>query len=139
MSDRILTEDERKMLEGLAPFNLNSTVRYIPKPYASVPDDLKVTFTVRPFKKNEQDTVRRTIAKISDADENKLREYARSVIVGMENLHDAATGEPIEFKADAYGSIDRNIFELIPVTIMSDILMYVCKISGLIAAEKSGL
>ena len=139
MADRSLTAEEKKMLEGLAPFNMASTVEYVPTPHKVLPENLRATFVVRPFRKPEAEQVRRTISKVKNEDEAKLRDFARQVIKGMSNVYDAATGETIEYKDDEAGVMDKAVFDLIPVTIISDILMYVCRISGLIAAERQGL
>ena len=136
---RVLNDEEKRLLEGLAPFSVESTTEYIPACYLNLPEELKVVFTVRPFKKHEAESVGRTIKAVKDSDEAKLRDFARQVIVGLENLHDAATGEPIAFEEDPTGCITKQLFDRIPVTVVTDVLMYVCKISGLIAAEKQGL
>lgn len=136
---RILTEDERKLLEGLAPFNVNSTTEYIPKPHQALPEALRPVFKLRAFRKEEADVARKVLGALKDTDEQKLREMVRVVIQGMDNLYDAATGELIEFKAAPDGGMDKDLFSTIPINVSSDILLYVCRISGLLNPEKLGL
>lgn len=139
MGDLRLTEEERKLLEGLAPFNVNSTSQYTPGACTSLPEHMRPVFTVRPLRKDEAEKLRKTLAAVKTSDESFLREQVRLVISGMEKMFDAATGELIEYKAAPDGGMDKDIYSTIPIHITSDILMYVCRISGLLPPEKLGL
>lgn len=139
MADFTLTEEERKQLEGLTPFNVESTVTYTPEAYKALPDKIRPVFTVRALRKDESEKLRKTLSKVSTSDEGYLRETVRLVIKGLSNMFDAATGNEIEYRAAPDGGMDKDIYSTIPVHITSDILMYVSRISGLMPPEKQGL
>lgn len=139
MAARVLTTEEKKMLEGLAPFNINSVVEYTAKPHRDLPEEIRPLFKVRSYKKSEIDEVRKLISKLDEKDEPRMREYARIIMVGMEKMYDAATGEPIEYKAAPDGGMDKDLFATMPLSVVTDIMLYACRISGLLAAEKQSL
>lgn len=139
MSEMRLTEEERKVLEGLTPFNVGSTVSYTPGAYSHLPEHIRPVFTVRPLRKDESEKLRKVIAAVKVTDEAYLRETVRLLISAMDRLFDAATGEQIEYKAAPDGGMDKDIYALLPIHITSDILMYVCRISGLIPPEVKAL
>lgn len=139
MAEIRLTEEERKVLEGLTPFNISSTVRYTPGAYSHLPEKVRPVFTVRPLRKDESEKLKRTFAAVKTSDETFLREQVRVVISGLDNLYDSATGELIEYKASPDGGMDKDLYGLLPIHITSDILMYVSRISGLIPPEKASL
>jgi len=140
MEQHILTEEDRKSLEGLTPFNATSTVRYTPASYQGVKESLRPIFELRPLRKLEADRILRTLAGgvKFEKDESYLREQVRQVIMNIENLYDSATGQPIEYHGTADG-MDRDLYSTLPIHITTDILMYVSRISGLIPPERLGL
>jgi len=140
MGDKItLNEEQRKMLEGLSSFNVNSTIWYTAKAHMALPEEIRPQFKVRPFRKNEIEKVRKILVNIKDADEGELREHARLCIVDMSNFYDAGTGELVEYKQAPDGGMDKDLYSTIPMLILSDILMYVSRISGLLSPETRGL
>lgn len=139
MADMRLTDEEKKLLEGLTPFNANSTIPYTPGAYSNLPEKMRPIFTVRPLKREENDKLRRTLSNVKTADESFLREMVRILIVGMDQMYDAATGEQILYEAAPDGGMARELYATLPIHITSDILMYVSRISGLIPPEKTAL
>ena len=140
MGDKItLNEEQKKMLEGLSSFNVNATIWYTAKAHMSLPEEIRPQFKVRPFRKNELEKVRKILSNIKDADEYELREYARLCIVDMANFYDAGTGELIEYKAAPDGGMDKDLYGTMPILVLSDILMYISRISGLLSPESRGL
>ena len=139
MADQRLTDDEKKLLEGLTPFNSSSTVPYTPGAYTSLPEKMRPVFTVRPLRKDETEKLRRTLAKVKTEDETYLRETVRLVISDMSNMYDAATGDPIEYKGAETGGMDKELYATIPIHITSDILLYISRISGLLPPETRSL
>ena len=136
----ILTEEERKALEGLTPFHTGSTAQYTPAAYEGVPEKLRPSFELRPLKKDESERLRKTLAGgVKTTDEAYLREIVRILIVGMKNLYDSATGQLIEYVSAPDGGMDKELYSTLPIHITSDILIYASRISGLLPPEKVGL
>jgi len=140
---KVLDENRRKQLEGLTSFNVNSTTYYTPSAYAKIDADLRPKFKVRPLRQDESAKIKKilTSAKDMDSPENEdiLNEVGRNIILDFTSFYDAGTGEEILHKSAPDGGMDRDIFGIIPQYIVSDILMYVIKISGLVNVEKLGL
>lgn len=128
-----------RMLQGLTSFSPAATTWYVTKPHLDLPEEIRPRFKLRPLRQNEIVSIKKIIANIDKAKEEELKEYGRCCILGWENWYDAGTGELIEFKMGPDGLMDKDIFNLIPVSIVTDIVMYIIRISGLMLFEKAGL
>ena len=138
MAERI-TEEQMKMLQGLTSFSPAATTWYTATPHLDLPEDIRPKFKVRPLRQNELTSIKKIIANIDKAKEDELKEYARYCISDWDNWYDAGTGDKVEFKNGPDGMMDKDLFALIPIAIVTDIVMYVIKISGLMLFEKKGL
>lgn len=138
MAERI-TEEQMKMLQGLTSFSPAASVWYTAKPHQELPDEIRPRFKIRPLRQSELTTIKKIIANIDKAKDDELKEYARYCILGWDNWFDAGTGESVEFKLDANGLMDKDLFALVPIAVVTDIVMYIIKISGLMLFEKAGL
>jgi hypothetical protein len=134
-----LSEDQKKMLEGLTCFNVNSTVMYVAKPHTELPSEIRPEFKLRPFKKLELDRVRKLLSNVKESDESELREFARLCIQGFNRLYDAGTGELVEYVQAQDGGLSKDIFSTIPIVVVTDILLYVSRISGILPPEHRSL
>lgn len=135
----VLTEDQKKMLEGLSSFNVNSTIWYTAKPHEKLPEEIRPEFKLRSFKRTEIERVRKLLSNVKETDEQELRDFTRLCICDIRKVYDAGTGELVEYKSAPDGGMDKDLFATLPIVIMSDILMYVARLSGLVAPEQRGL
>ena len=136
-----LTEDEKKLLRGISPFNVNEKFSFTPHQYETlhVPKKLRPKFTIITIDKASHIVVCRIFDNVEAAKEEDILEMSRKVTVGWENLIDSATGEEIPFKADPLGGCDKATFELLPRVMHGTMLAKAREISGLIGGEKRGL
>lgn len=145
MADNKMTPELRAKLLTRLPFGRGSSIEYTPKPYLTkvkdesgnatdeyeIPEDYRPIFIVRPFSVNEKNKMSK--------DEKVLRDITRANIIGFRQLYDIGSMEELTFKADPSGGMDKDQFELLPVTVMRDLFVYISGISGLSDYEKTGL
>lgn len=136
---RILDDATKKLLEGLTSFNVSAHIWYTAGIHSSLPEDIKPSFKLRSFRKNEMDAVKKLLSKIDSVKEDELKEYVRYCILDWKNWYDAGTGELIDFKISPDGNMDKDLFNTIPTQVVTDLLLYIIKISGLMNIEKSSL
>jgi len=140
---RVMDEETKKKMHGLLPFSTKSTIKYTPEVYGDdVPEDFKPVFTIRPYSREEVKGARKILGSITDNNvekEDELNEWSRKVVVGWENLYDAGSGEEIEYVQDSTGGADKELYDVLPVTVKALILVQAVKISGLLDLSKLGL
>ena len=140
-----LTEEHRQALLGLMPFTQNGTIEYTPKAFEKldIPKNKKPVFKMRAYNKDEMNRIKKMLSDIQkneNADfNNDVREFSRLSIVGWKNMFDLSTGEEMEFKKSADGSIQKEQYELVPEFIVADLYKHACVVSGLMPKEIEGL
>jgi hypothetical protein len=138
-----MDEKTRKLLEGICPFNVNATVKYIPEIMKRLPDEYRPKFILRPLKTIEIKEFRKALLNVSSVSgedlESEIKKYVRLCIMDISDMYDAGTGELIEFKSAPDGGMDKDIFELIPSVVVADLVGYLTKISGLQDIDKKSL
>jgi hypothetical protein len=141
MADFRLDEATRGALIGLMPFSQGGTIRFTPDICKVLPENIRPSFTHRALTRAEFNSVRDIYA-----DENKgvdkqkaLWEIARKTVTAWENIFDLATGEPIPYKQDSDGGLDKGLWESLPLVIRREIFTSVTIVSGLTEPEKAGL
>ena len=128
---KIMDEETKKILTGLAPFSIKSTIDFVPEAYMTkdsetgdylIAKDLWPTFTVRPWNRKESTESVKALMKFQeDTDDAKIRELTRKAVVGWENLIDVSTMEEVEFMAETDGGALKSIFDSFPLTLILDI------------------
>lgn len=144
---REITEDTKKLLQGLAPFSLKSTVKFTPEGYKIkkddqylVPEELWPVFELRPWNKLEATHIKRNMPKYADSkDDTEIREYVRRIVVGWENLIDAGNGDEITYQSDPNGGVLKDIWDCFPSALVTDILNKALTISGIVDMERAAL
>ncbi len=152
MEKRVLTDEVRKALISKVPFSVSATIEYTPPTYLTktkdaqgndldyvIPEEYRPVFTLRSFTKIEMDTIKKNITTNKSPDERYIRDITRKVIVGWANLFDAGSMQDIEYKSDTTGGCDKDLWDMIPLQVVSEILTYVSQISGLLPTERVGL
>jgi len=137
-----MDEKTRKLMEGICPFNVNATINYTPKIMERLPAEYRPVFTLRPLKVSEIKSFRASLSLIDSKkseDETEIKNCVRLCVVNIKNYYDAGTGELIEYKQAPDGGMDKDLFDTIPIPVISDLIMYVAKISGLADVEKTSL
>lgn len=143
MTDHVMTKEIREKLLTRLPFSRSASIDYTPTPYLTkdengeyeIPEEYRPVFTVRPFSSDDK----AKMDKQKMADEKLLRDITRGNITGVSRLYDAGTMKEIDFKADENGSMDKDQFNSLPVSVMRDLFIYISGISGLAPYEKAGL
>ena len=147
MTARVLDEATRKALQGLTPFSVKSTIKYIPEAFEKldVPEDCKPVFTIRGLTVAEGKELDEMVARAADnSDMMKFNSDAfdltRKCITGWVNLFDAGSGEEIEYKQDSQqAGADAETFDILPVTIKADLFRKVMSMHGLSGTDKASL
>jgi hypothetical protein len=134
-----ITEEQMKMLQGLTSFSPAATTWYVAESHLELPEEIRPRIKLRPLRQAEISSIKKIIANIDKVKDEELREYARICILSWEQWYDAGTGELVEFKLGPDGSMDKDLFLLIPVDIVADIIRHILKISGLMTIERAGL
>lgn len=137
-----MDEKTRKLMEGICPFNVNSTVKYTPQVMKRLPVDYRPVFVLRPLKVSEIKAYRKSLLDMTSQKEDgeaDIKNIVRFCIVNIENYYDAGNGEMIVYKNSPDGGMDKDIFETIPIPVIADIISYITKISGLADIEKESL
>lgn len=144
-----MTPEIKEFLLSRVPFSPAAVVDFIPETFNRthevegqqvriLPEEFTPVFKLRSLKKDERDKL---ITALQDANknENAIKEICRKAIVGWTNLFDLGTNEPYEYKADVNGGCDKDSFGYLPIVIVSEIALYIARISGLTNADKLGL
>lgn len=145
MGDRILTEEERHKLIGLAPFSTEATIEYMPEPFKKVDASLQPIFILRGFSIEEKrlatKAVNESMKDWTIEKDDKVKDVMRKCIVGWKNLFDVGNGKEIEFTVESASDsgASKKLFASLPSPVVADLLLFLIKISGLVDAEKMGL
>lgn len=149
MERKEMTDEVRKAMMGLNPVSLQSTVEFTPNSYHIkkkdseeylVPEEYWPVFKIRPWTKLEANNIKKNISKFIDSkDDSDMREYVRKTVVGWDNLIEAVSGEPIEYASDVNGGASKELFEVFPTALITDILNKCMTISGIADMERSAL
>ena len=144
MTERKLTDEVREQLLGVLPFSVSSTIEHTPKTYDEIPEEYRPVFKLRPFNKVESDAVRALMLKISTMKpleiEKKTREQVRACLMGWENMLDIGSMQMLDYKEQAGdGGCDRDLFDIVPVSVVGDMFYFLSRMSGLLNIEKLGL
>jgi hypothetical protein len=149
MTKRILDEETRKLLQGYTPFSVDATVNFIPQIYIDNIKDssLHPIFKIRCMKQSETTQLKANYASsLKDKSDESIAKIAsdnlsiiRACILGWSNLYDSGTGEEIEFKADPAGGADKTLWEILPRWLITSLMEYVKKISGLSLIDELSL
>lgn len=138
---RIMDQETREKLYGLLPFSKKSTSEYKPSLYGEdISDEYKPIFSIRPFSRDEVKEAKKVLKEIEKSEkEDDLGNLSRKAVVGWKHLYDVGTGDEIEYVQDPEGGADKELYEIIPVTLKAMILVEAIKISGLLDLSKLGL
>lgn len=143
--DKTLTPEIRERLLSKLPFTQSATVEYTPECFLSkendeylIPEDFRPVFTLRAFTRFEMDAVKKTCTP-DKFDEMGVRNVVRKCVMGWKNLYDAATSKEIDYTADANGGASKDIFDIMPIIVVTQLLQYLSQISGIIDIDKTGL
>lgn len=142
-----ISEETRQALQGLAPFSTRSTIDFTPESYRIKRDGVYIVeesawpvFKIRPWTKGEAGHIRKSMPKYADSrDDSEIREYVRRAVVGWENLIDAGTGELIEYVEEQNGGASKELFDIFPSALVTDILNKSLAISGIVDMERAAL
>jgi len=134
-----ITAEQMKMLQGLTSFSPAAATWFEAPSHTDLPEEIRPQFKLRALKQNELVTIKKLLANIDKAKEDELKEYARYCVLDWTKWYDSGTGEAVEFKLGGDGFMDKEIFNLIPVSVVMDIIRQILKISGLMTLEKAGL
>jgi hypothetical protein len=135
---RILTEEQRKMLLGHAPFSNGVTIDFSPKEYANISDEsVRSVYQIRSFTQDEQIALSTVQQAYLNDDTNttarqalidKKAELAAACVMGWKNRFDVGTMNEIDFSEENKSTIPRwELFEIIA---------FVCDISFLTPPEE---
>lgn len=140
MADYRLDEATRKSLLGLMPFTQGGTMDYTPECLADAPEAARATFKQRAFTRAEFTAVRNlyTDEKVVDK-QTPLWEVVCKTIMGWDRVFDLATGEPIAYKADPNGGLDKDLWEGLPLIIRRELATNATVMSGLLQQERLAL
>lgn len=144
MAEKVFDEEVRKQLLGVLPFSVSATINYTPAQYDEIPEEFRPNFLLRAFNKAESEKVRATLLRASTMKtldlEKATKEFVRQCVMGWDNLIDAGTMDPIDYKEEAgVGGCSKDLFDTLPVSVVGDIFKYIARISGLLNIEKLGL
>lgn len=149
MSDRRLTEEIRKKLIGLNPFNQKSTIDFTPTFYKkknedgdyNIPQEYWPVFSVRPYTQGELLDIRKVYANknTENIKLDSIRNFARVVTMGWSSLFDSGTMEEIDYTKDQDGFASKEIFESFSFNLINSIIAKATQISGLSSEEAEGL
>jgi hypothetical protein len=140
MADLKMDEATRKSLLGLMPFTQGGTIMFVPECMANLPEEFQSSLKLRSLNRQEFNEVRELYS--NDKIENKqdpLWAISRKAVLGWNKVFDLATGEPISFKADPDGGIDKDSWEMLPLVIRREIATTIFTMSGLIYEERVAL
>lgn len=147
----LFTDDIKKQLIGLLPFDEESTEEYTPAAFDKIPDALRPVFCIRPMKQIERDRMSLYINKLSSMEESdskpkdlmdlndKMNDIVRQCIVDIKNLYDLGTQKLIDFQADEKGGLLKSLWRKIPESVKTNIYYRVNGISGLFYSESVAL
>jgi len=135
MAELRMTEEIRKKMLGLLPFDNSASIDYTPQQYFAddFPEEFRPVFKQRGFSEGEIKDVRRLLKDIEKADDDELNNYARLSVVGWSNLWDVGSMKKIEY------SDDKEQFLRLPTTVKGSLLYNAVKISGLIDIDRISL
>jgi len=141
MEKKVLTDEVRNELMGLAPFSTEVVDHFTPDKIdrKKVPEQFIPVFDYKVFSKKEKESAMRIAKNLKDINEGELRECVRKQIVGWKNLWDIGTREEIIFEAGEDGHCKKEIFAHVPNTLCGDILFHIYKASGILRSEFLGL
>jgi len=150
MEERILTDEMREKLLGDLPFSASATMEYIPKHFSKkdesdkdiIPKEFQAVFALRGMTKPEKKEAKKYITHIKDKGEKTadgIIEITRKCIMEWKNVFDLGTKKEIEYKADPEGGADKEMFDRLPEAVISDLFIYLSKISGLLDTTMLGL
>ena len=99
---------------------------------------------MRGFSTQEEKEVRNIFSRISNGSEteetrNTMRELARTIVKGWKNLFKLPEGEEIVFETDLQERPQKELFDQIPLVVVSDIIQHISIQCGIIDPELLGL
>lgn len=154
MERKVMDEETRKILTGLAPFSINSKFDFTPESYKTKKRDAEgkvldeylidecfwPVFTIRPWSRKETLESVKALTKFqNDMDDTAIRELVRKAVVGWDNLIDVSKSEEITYEAESDNGAKKSVFESFPLTLVLDISHKIGNISGLNKDERLGL
>jgi len=140
MAELRMTEEIRKKMLGLLPFDNSASIDYTPKQYFAddFPEEFRPVFKQRGFSEGEIKDVRRLLKDIEKADDDELNNYARLSVVGWSNLWDVGSMAEIPYSSNGDGT-NKEQFAKLPTTVKGSLLYNAVKISGLIDIDRISL
>lgn len=109
---------------GLLPLTSTFNVKYTPKEYDVLPEEMRPVFILSPWNNKEV----KNLSNIGSND-NAAMESLRKKINGWSNMINI-DGEEIEYQSDTNGVL-RSLLDQIPMKVLLEVLQEVSRISGL--------
>jgi hypothetical protein len=145
----VMTPEIKEFLESRMPFSPSAVVDYTPEMFLKeheidgvktkiLPDEFIPVFKIRSLRKDEKEALRRALLDVNKNQE-AIKDVCRKCVLGWDNVFDLGTKLTYEYKADPAGGCDKEVFAYLTTSVISDICMYLSKISGLIDVDKMGL
>jgi len=146
MSDRILTDEVRELLLGDMPFSASSTIDFTPKQYLKkgadgkllLPEEFIPVFKVRGFTEKQKNESKRCIKNVEES-ADQIQDLTRMCIDGWSGMYELGSREELVYKEDVNKGVDKELYKRIPEAILTDVFLYICKISGLLDTTLLGL
>jgi len=126
-----LTKEVKAKLLGFAV--VTGSVEFSPE-IKDLDEEFIPVFTVRNINNKEYNKIKALYSGKS-ADEAKSEEVmldiVRKCVIGWDKLIDISTEDFVEFKAEASGGVDKDLFEIIPLGVKLQIFSFIMSITGL--------
>ena len=128
---KALDEATIRKLAGLYPVSPDFSMAFMPDCYKDVPQEYKPKFIIKPYTLSE---MRDLAEKSNQLEGQELDDFAnsmiRSKIVGMTNMINLSTQEPILFQSDEKGCMSKSQYDTLPMIVKSEILKEISAISS---------
>jgi hypothetical protein len=141
MSKLELTKEMKEELHGLMPISCSSRISFTPAIFKKLDESMWPVFILRKMTKKETMDLRRASGGAGDSftNEDKVLDIIRKCVLGWSNMYDGETGEEILFAGEADGCLTKDLWDMLPLPVITAVMNKVSVISGLIEAEKRSL
>jgi hypothetical protein len=142
MEKRVLDEQTKAMLRGVAPFAYTSTIEFTPDFFSTLQIEKQFVpvFIIRGLtveEGRELDTMIRNASQATNFNADAFG-FVRKLVTGWRNVFDAGSGEELAFISEN-GGCPASLFEMLPQNVKNSIFTCVTKMRGLVDGAKVGL
>ena len=143
----VITDEIKKQLIGLLPFDADATEEYTPTPFEKVPEKFRPVFTIRPLKQVERERMSLYINKLAVMESmetkqkesmelnDKMNDIIRQCVVSFGNYYDIGTKKLIKYQEDATGGLSKQLWHGVTEAVKTNLYYRVNGISGLLYNE----